>query len=151
MGVRGIRLGSIPERGFDFVTVEIAYEATVIGIAVLRSRSRLTVRDGTGRDRGSKERIDFLRTRCREANVRAVANGGRLAVDWRLEPELRKRFAVRHRAGYVHEWFSADQRHQHVIELFCTFEVVRAEGDMRNDTGVIHKHPADFSGPLPRC
>lgn len=142
----------VPVGRLDLVPVEVADEAAVVGLAIVRARPGRAVRAGAGLQGGVVEGVHGLLVRGDEAEVGAVADIRGLAVDRCLHPELRVFTAPGDGAGVFEDALAAEGRKDLVVEGHGPFELVGADGDVREDARILFGHgdlPWDCGSPKP--
>src|SRR3989338_5316909 len=130
----------IPEHCFDLVAIQIANKAAVIGLAIFCARAGSAFIAGASFQGCLVEIVHGGLVRCDKAEVAAIANACRFAVDRRLHPELRVFAAIGDSAG-VGEYALAAEGGEHlIVEGGGLVELIGAYGDMRKDARVGVSH-----------
>ena len=126
------------------MSVEVADEAAVVGLAILRTRPRWAIGAGSRLQGCGIEGLHGCLVRGDETEVAAVADAGRLAVDRLLHPELRILAAPGHRTGMGQDALAAERGQNLIVKGDGLIELVGANGDMGQDAWICCGH-ADSS------
>src|SRR5690606_17143963 len=118
----------------------IADVAAVIRIAVERTRPGRPVTGSSGRYGSLIKRIHLFLIIGKKANVKAITDAGRFAIDRHLHPELRVLLAIGHGIRMLHNNADTQAGEDGVIKRLGANKVVGTDRKMRNDAGVIVAH-----------
>src|SRR5690606_40597026 len=100
------------------MSLGIADVAAVIGIAVERTRPGRPVTGSSGRYGSLIKRIHLFLIIGKKANVKAITDAGRFAIDRHLHPELRVLLAIGHGIRMLHNNADTQARsEEHTSEL----------------------------------
>src|SRR5690606_1468066 len=122
------------------MSLGIADVAAVIGIAVERTRPGRPVTGSSGRYGSLIKRIHLFLIIGKKANVKAITDAGRFAIDRHLHPELRVLLAIGHGIRMLHNNADTQAGEDGVIKRLGANKVVGTDRKMRNDAGVIVAH-----------
>lgn len=130
----------VPEGSFDLVPIKVTYEATVVGRAIVRARSRCAIGFAASSQGGTIERIHCHSVRGDKSEVGAIADAGRLSIDRTLYPELRVFAAPGYCTGVGHDALAAKSSEHLVVERYRFVEAISANRNVGQDAGVLFTH-----------